>query len=260
VYGLLISNTEDKQGNKLQNFEIHIGDSLDQNGVINPKCGNRNFIRRGETKSFYCDPPLVGQYITINIPGIRKILPLCEIAVYDSELTSYRKHGVKVNIWRDLATTDIQQLYNDPKYPGNPDEQRILSTFDYKNMGNYYGGRLSAVYQPLQTGNYTLYAACTDKCEVFLRDWESGGKLEKIISLMKSTRYKVWNQYPAQKSKAIYLEKGKFYELVATVKEARSTDYLTVAVELPSGKFIAPIPAERLFIDTKEVKLRLERV
>ena len=61
-----------------------------------------------------------------------------------------------MNIWRNLATTDIQQLYNDPKYPGNPDEQRILSTFDYKNMGNYYGGRLSAVYQVEQKPYYSL--------------------------------------------------------------------------------------------------------
>ena len=45
----------------------------------------------------------------------------------------------------------------------------------------------------------------------------------------------------------IYLEKGKFYDIVATIKEAQSLDYLTVAVELPDGKFVAPIPAERLF-------------
>ena len=44
------------------------------------------------------------------------------------------------------------------------------------------------------------------------------------------------------------MEKGKFYELVATVKESARSDYLTVAVELPSGKFVAPIPAKRLFI------------
>ncbi len=55
-----------------------------------------------------------------------------------------------MNIWRNLATTDIQRLYKNPKYPDNPDEQRTLSTFDYNNIGNYYGGRISALYQVQQ--------------------------------------------------------------------------------------------------------------
>ncbi|XP_028401385.1 uncharacterized protein LOC114524491 isoform X2 [Dendronephthya gigantea] len=252
VYGLLLSNTEDKQGNRLENFEIHIGDSDDQNGVTNPKCGKRHFVRRGETRAFYCDPPLAGQYITINIFGIKKLLPICEIAVYDSELTSYREHGVKMDVWRNVPTRDIQRLYDDQRYPNSPDEERRLSTFDIKNFGNYYGGRLSAVYQPLETGNYTFYSACNDECELFLRHGESEENLKKIISLTKATRYKVWNQSPDQKSTPIHLEEGKFYELVATIKQERHWNFLTVAVELPSGKFVAPIPAKRLFIDTKE--------
>jgi hypothetical protein len=51
-----------------------------------------------------------------------------------------------------------------------------------------------------------------------------------------------------QKSLPIYLEKRNLYELVATLKEKGGRDYITVAVELPSGEFLAPIPAERLFI------------
>jgi hypothetical protein len=43
---------------------------------------------RGETRAFYCDPPLVGEYITINIRGSYQVLALCEVEVYLSELTS----------------------------------------------------------------------------------------------------------------------------------------------------------------------------
>jgi hypothetical protein len=51
-----------------------------------------------------------------------------------------------------------------------------------------------------------------------------------------------------QKSPPTFLESGKFYELVATLKEYNGADYITVAVELPSGKFLAPIPPEQLFV------------
>ena len=61
--------------------------------------GNLHSIRRGQTRAFYCDPPLVGRYITINILATNQALALCEIAVYDSELTSklYKKCRLFVN-------------------------------------------------------------------------------------------------------------------------------------------------------------------
>lgn len=46
----------------------------------------------------------------------------------------------------------------------------------------------------------------------------------------------------------VFLEKGNFYELVATLKEYTGDDYITLAVKLPSGEFLAPIPPEQLFI------------
>ena len=52
----------------------------------------------------------------------------------------------------------------------------------------------------------------------------------------------------AQKSKPIHLEKGKLYELEATVKEYQGNDFIILATETPSGAFVAPIPSQRLFI------------
>lgn len=43
---------------------------------------------RGETRAIYCDPPLVGRYVTINIPGRYQVLALCEVEVYLSALAS----------------------------------------------------------------------------------------------------------------------------------------------------------------------------
>lgn len=63
----------------------------------------------------------------------------------------------------------------------------------YKHVKNLFISiPFFAFIQPLETGNYTFYSACDDECEVFLQHGESGGHLEKIISLTKATRYKVW--------------------------------------------------------------------
>jgi hypothetical protein len=54
---------------------------------------------------------------------------------------------VKLSIWYNIPTKDIQQLYNDPRYPENPDHTSKLETFDYSRIGDEYGSHLSAVYQ-----------------------------------------------------------------------------------------------------------------
>ena len=52
-----------------------------------------------------------------------------------------------MEIWHNIGTKYIQKLYDDPRYPNNPDEERILDTFDYNKLGSKYGSRLSALYQ-----------------------------------------------------------------------------------------------------------------
>ena len=36
----------------------------------------------GETKSFYCAPRLLGQFVYVRIPGKDKIISICEVEVY----------------------------------------------------------------------------------------------------------------------------------------------------------------------------------
>ena len=48
----------------------------------NTSCGGTLSLANGETKSFYCDPPIVGRFVSVVIPGTRKILSICEVEVY----------------------------------------------------------------------------------------------------------------------------------------------------------------------------------
>ena len=78
---VVITNRGDCCGYRLGNFEIKIGDSLVDEGRVNPKCGDKHSIEQGLTKVITCSPPLSGRYVLVqqllNFP-----LTLCELEVY----------------------------------------------------------------------------------------------------------------------------------------------------------------------------------
>ncbi|XP_073420575.1 uncharacterized protein [Dendrobates tinctorius] len=61
--------------------EIRIGNNLTNGGKQNPRCGVISSIESGETLSFSCQG-MVGQYVTVTIPGREENLVLCEVQVY----------------------------------------------------------------------------------------------------------------------------------------------------------------------------------
>lgn len=67
-------------GTELKEFEIRIGESLEDNGNKNSKCGEKHSIRPGEIKTISCN--LTGQYINIQVPESGKALSLCEVVPY----------------------------------------------------------------------------------------------------------------------------------------------------------------------------------
>ena len=48
----------------------------------NTSCGGSLSLRKGETKHFYCDPPIVGRYVSVVVPGDNKVVNMCEVEVY----------------------------------------------------------------------------------------------------------------------------------------------------------------------------------
>ena len=65
----------------LNYFLITTGDSLDNDGNSNPKCGDLHSMAAIHNESFYCSPALRGRYVNIRIPGGSKMLTLCEVVV-----------------------------------------------------------------------------------------------------------------------------------------------------------------------------------
>ena len=66
---------------RLNNFEIRIGNSLVDEGMVNPKCGEQHSIGRGLTETITCSPPLSGRYLLVDSLQNTN-LQICELEVY----------------------------------------------------------------------------------------------------------------------------------------------------------------------------------
>eukprot|EP00063_Salmo_salar_P037123 XP_014011958.1 PREDICTED: fucolectin-1-like [Salmo salar] len=81
VTAVTITNRGDVVPERLDGAEIRIGNSLENNGINNPRCVVISHIPAGETHTFQCNE-MEGRYVVVVIPGQNKTLTLCELEVY----------------------------------------------------------------------------------------------------------------------------------------------------------------------------------
>ncbi|XP_052458918.1 fucolectin-like [Carassius gibelio] len=81
ISSVTITGRADCCSQRLNGAEIHIGNSLEENGNNNPICAVIANISLGVSYSYAC-PDMEGRYVNIVIPGDGKILTLCEVEVY----------------------------------------------------------------------------------------------------------------------------------------------------------------------------------
>ncbi|XP_073447658.1 uncharacterized protein [Aquarana catesbeiana] len=90
VFTVAVTNRGDCCSERINGAQIRIGNSAEHGGTSNPICGIIPTMASGETLAFECDG-MVGQYVTIFIPGKNKSLTLCEVQVFGlpSEISDY---------------------------------------------------------------------------------------------------------------------------------------------------------------------------
>ena len=76
-----ITNRGDCCSERLSNFEIRIGDYFGVESDKSPTCGGLHTVE-GLSKVIKCPEPMVGEFLTIRIPGKLKVLSLCEVEVF----------------------------------------------------------------------------------------------------------------------------------------------------------------------------------
>ncbi|EDO29849.1 predicted protein, partial [Nematostella vectensis] len=77
---IFIANRHDDIADNLKDFEIRIGNSRENQGASNAKCGDKHTVIPGGFKTIVCNN--TGRYIHISIPGDDKTLSLCEVVPY----------------------------------------------------------------------------------------------------------------------------------------------------------------------------------
>ncbi|XP_056655265.1 uncharacterized protein LOC103103854 isoform X3 [Monodelphis domestica] len=66
-------------------YEITIGDSKENGGKSNPRCGDKVNISPGEKHIFKCYG-MQGRFITVTMPKVKEFLSLCEVEVFGEQL------------------------------------------------------------------------------------------------------------------------------------------------------------------------------
>ncbi|KAG9283888.1 fucolectin-4-like [Astyanax mexicanus] len=78
---ITITNRGDCCAERLNGAEIHVGNSLINNGNDNPRVAVVSSIPPGRSVTFKLSN-VSGRYVTVIIPGYNRILTLCEVEVY----------------------------------------------------------------------------------------------------------------------------------------------------------------------------------
>uniref|UniRef100_A0A673HHS3 Fucolectin tachylectin-4 pentraxin-1 domain-containing protein n=1 Tax=Sinocyclocheilus rhinocerous TaxID=307959 RepID=A0A673HHS3_9TELE len=85
VYTVVVTNRIDCCSEHLNGAEIRVGNSLKNNGNDNPK-GVGQVAETAGVSYFYSCVGMVGRYVNLVVPGVMKVLTLCEVEVYGTNL------------------------------------------------------------------------------------------------------------------------------------------------------------------------------
>nr|AEL33637.1 fucolectin 2 [Larimichthys crocea] len=82
ITSITIYNRGDCCQERINGLEIHIGNSLDNNGLNNPLVGQIVDLHGSPTFTQTFTPHVEGRYVTLVLPGLAKYLTLCEVEVF----------------------------------------------------------------------------------------------------------------------------------------------------------------------------------
>uniref|UniRef100_A0A9J8B8P0 Si:ch211-215k15.4 n=1 Tax=Cyprinus carpio carpio TaxID=630221 RepID=A0A9J8B8P0_CYPCA len=104
VTSITITNRKDCCPERLDGAEIHIGNSLLNNGNSNPMAGKISSIPGGRSLTFKWKKGIPGRYINVVIPGSNRLLTLCEVEVYgypapDGENVALKGRATQISLY-----------------------------------------------------------------------------------------------------------------------------------------------------------------
>ncbi|XP_027143309.1 fucolectin isoform X1 [Larimichthys crocea] len=103
ITNINIYNRGDCCQERINGLKIHIGNSLEHNGLNNPLVGQIVDLHGNPTFTKTFTPHVKGRYVTLSLPGSNKYLTLCEV-----EVNGYRaKTGENLALQGNATLTAI---------------------------------------------------------------------------------------------------------------------------------------------------------
>lgn len=158
-------------------------------------------------------------------------------------------NGLLREVYPNIPGTSLNDLFNHPDYPQNPGSTQIIKNkFEAPvNVGDNYGQRMHGLLKAPATGNFIFWISSDDSGQLQISSDETPENLQPIAEVNGWTHSREWEKYSGQKSGPVYLEEGKYYYIMALMKEGYGGDNLAVRWQWPDGTMDEPMSAEYLF-------------
>ena len=91
-----------RSNQRLCGFEIRVTESSVHDETTSNRCEELKPICQNSSDVVICRPPVTGRYVTIVIPGSHKILTLCEVQVYGTNVLG----KMFVSVWYKCSLAD----------------------------------------------------------------------------------------------------------------------------------------------------------
>ena len=200
--------------------------------------------------------------------------------------------GVLYELWRDVEGSTVPDLGASDRFPDHPSERHVVGgdEFDINTLvqgdgvayfesptdiADHIGTRMRGYFRAPEDGCYSFVLATDDDGELWVGDVLDGDTskdphsvsagddtcdddlaLALVASVPGWALPRAWDRFPEQVSSPIALRRGQFVLLDAFAKEWEGGDNLAVAVTLPSGQFLGPIPvSEYMFLDAELLRI-----
>ncbi|UCE47069.1 MAG: hypothetical protein JSW47_15855, partial [Phycisphaerales bacterium] len=131
--------------------------------------------------------------------------------------------------WENIATTDLNTLKNDLRYPNNPDVTETVDSFLWNGADlDEYGARIEGWLYVPATGDYTFWLNTDDQGELWLSTDDDSSNAVLIAQESSYSGFGAWGSGEEQ-SDPIPLIGGEKYYIMALWKEGGGGDHCQVA-------------------------------
>jgi hypothetical protein len=197
-----------------------------------------------------------GGFYTLNVQNVTDIAgnPIAPTN-FTFQVWVYSRGFVLKELYLGLSasTVVISELRSSPKYPNSPDIVRYGDTPELNTFDEFegYGARMSGVFIPPITGNYTFYMASDDNGELWLSTNANPANIVLIAREPVYSNRRIWTGESAGGSRLttpspsggsqanisgpISLLAGQLYYFESLVKEGGGGDNLAVSWQVPGG-------------------------